>query len=124
LGNLNSCRRRSPPLAASPVDRKPLNAPFPRPGLWCRPVCFKGSFCGKEIRYGTGFALGFSVRTDNAKWDSASHVGEYSWGGAASTHYWVSPADGLIVITLEQIMPYQWDTELGVKKIIYEALKK
>ena len=81
-------------------------------------------YFGKEIRYGTGFGLGFSVRTDSAKWDPAGHVGEFGWGGAASTHYWVSPADGLIVITLEQIMPYQWDTEFGVKKIIYEALKK
>ena len=44
--------------------------------------------------------------------------------GAASTHYWVSPADKLIVITLEQIMPYQWDTEFGVKKFIYDAVEK
>ena len=31
---------------------------------------------------------------------------------------------GLIVITLEQIMPYQWDIEFGVKKIIYDAIIK
>jgi hypothetical protein len=30
----------------------------------------------------------------------------------------------MIVITLEQIMPYQWDTEFGVKKIIYDAIIK
>lgn len=78
---------------------------------------------GPEIRHGTGFGLGFSVRTENTKWDPAGHVGEYGWGGAASTHYWASPADKLIVVTLEQIMPYQWDTEFGVKKIIYEAAK-
>ena len=79
---------------------------------------------GKEIRHGTGFGLGFSVRTEITEWDPSGHVGEYGWGGAASTHYWVSPADQLIVITLEQIMPYEWDTEFGVKKIIYDAVPK
>ena len=48
----------------------------------------------------------------------------YGWGGAASTHYWVSPADKLIAMTLEQIMPYQWDAEFGVMKMIYDAVRK
>ena len=81
-------------------------------------------YFGAEKRAGTGFGLGFSVRTEITSWDPAGHVGEYGWGGAASTHYWASPADKLIVITLEQIMPYQWETEFGVKKIIYDAIQK
>jgi len=79
---------------------------------------------GNERRYGTGFGLGFNVRTEITSWDPSGHVGEYGWGGAASTHYWASPADKLIVVTLEQIMPYQWDTERGVKSIIYDAIQK
>jgi CubicO group peptidase (beta-lactamase class C family) len=79
---------------------------------------------GAERRAGTGFGLGFSVRTQITDWDPAGEVGEYGWGGAASTHYWVSPRHQLIVITLEQIMPYQWDTEFGVKKIIYDAITR
>jgi CubicO group peptidase (beta-lactamase class C family) len=81
-------------------------------------------YFGKEKRYGTGFGLGFSVRTEITSWDPAGHKGEYGWGGAASTHYWSSPADKLIVVTLEQIMPYEWDTEFGVKKIIYDSVTK
>lgn len=79
---------------------------------------------GQEIRHGTGFSLGFSVRTENTAWDPAGHVGEYGWGGAASTHYWASPQDDLIVITLEQIMPYQWDTEFGLKQTLYDAIQR
>ncbi len=79
---------------------------------------------GTEVRSGTGFGLGFSVRTEITQWDPAGRVGEYGWGGAASTHYWASPADQLIVATFEQIMPYQWDTEFGVKKLIYDAVKR
>ena len=81
-------------------------------------------YFGNEKRHGTGFGLGFSVRTEITGWDPAGHIGEYGWGGAASTHYWASPKDKLIVVTFEQIMPYEWDTEFGVKKIIYDALKK
>ncbi|MCU0787905.1 MAG: beta-lactamase family protein, partial [Verrucomicrobia bacterium] len=81
-------------------------------------------YFGAEKRFGTGFGLGFSVRTEITSWDPSGHVGEYGWGGAASTHFWVSPADNLIVVTLEQIMPYQWDTEFGIKKTIYDALQK
>jgi CubicO group peptidase (beta-lactamase class C family) len=79
---------------------------------------------GKDFRDGTGFGLGFSVRTELAKAEPSGRIGEYGWGGAASTHYWTSPADKLIVVTLEQIMPYQGDTEIGVKKLIYEAVQK
>lgn len=81
-------------------------------------------YFGTEKRYGTGFGLGFAVCTEVTSWDPAAHVGEFGWDGAASTHYWISPADKLIVITLEQTMPYNFDTERGVKKIIYDAIQK
>ncbi|MDX1565505.1 MAG: serine hydrolase, partial [Phycisphaeraceae bacterium] len=77
---------------------------------------------GKQVRHGTGFGLGFSVRVAETEWDPDGRLGEYGWGGAASTHYWVSPADRLIVLTLEQTKPYNWETERAVKKPIYEAL--
>lgn len=81
-------------------------------------------YFGTEKRFGTGFGLGFAVCTQVTSWDPAAHVGEFGWDGAASTHYWISPADKLIVVTLEQIIPYEWDTERGVKPIIYEAIQK
>jgi CubicO group peptidase (beta-lactamase class C family) len=81
-------------------------------------------YFGKDKRFGTGFGLGFSVCTEVTSWDRAAHIGEFGWDGAASTHYWLSPADQLIVVTLEQVMPYEWDTERGVKPIIYDAIQK
>ena len=80
---------------------------------------------GEQVRHGTGFGFGFSVRTADTEWDKAARVGEYGWGGAASTHYWVSPRDdGLIVVTLEQILPFNFDTELLLKPAIYDAIVK
>jgi CubicO group peptidase (beta-lactamase class C family) len=81
-------------------------------------------YFGKQIRHGTGFGLGFSVRTADTEWDPAGRVGEYGWGGAASTHYWVSPKDHLVVVTMEQTMPYTFDLEFAVKGLIYDALPK
>lgn len=79
---------------------------------------------GEQIRHGTGFGFGFSVRSADTEWDKAGRVGEYGWGGAASTHYWVSPRDdGLIVVTLEQVMPFNFDTESLLKPVIYAAIE-
>lgn len=77
---------------------------------------------GPQVRTGVGFGLGFSVRAEMSSWDPDGRVGEYGWGGAASTHYWVSPQDDLIVITMEQVMPYSFSTEFAVKKLIYDAI--
>ncbi|MGB0774679.1 MAG: serine hydrolase domain-containing protein [Akkermansiaceae bacterium] len=80
---------------------------------------------GKEIRHGVGFGLGFCVRTAKDKrWDPDAPVGEFGWGGAASTHYWVSPKHELVVVTMEQTMPYNWNLEKALKPIIYHAIKK
>ncbi len=83
-------------------------------------------FFGEEQRTNVGFGLGFSVVMEkSADWDKAARVGEFGWGGAASCHYWVSPADdNLIVITLEQTVPYNWNLELALKPVIYKAIAK
>ena len=55
---------------------------------------------GDEVRKGVGYGYGFSVRVKMSDWDPDGRVGEYGWGGAASTHYWVSPKDELVVVTV------------------------
>ena len=77
---------------------------------------------GDEVREGVGFGHGFSVRVKMSDWDPDGRVGEYGWGGAASTHYWISPKDDLVVLTLEQVMPYTFNTEWVLKGLIYDAL--
>lgn len=81
-------------------------------------------YFGDQQRVGVGFGFGFSVREKMSDWDPAGRVGEYGWGGLASTHYWVSPKDDLIVITLEQTMPYSFMTEFAVKGLIYDSIEE
>lgn len=54
---------------------------------------------------GVGFGLGFSVMIDPAKAQILGTSGEYAWGGAASTAFWVDPVEDMAVILLTQLMP-------------------
>ena len=81
-------------------------------------------YFGDQQRVGVGFGFGFSVREKMSDWDPTGRIGEYGWGGLASTHYWVSPKDELIVITFEQTMPYSFMTEFAVKDLVYDAIEE
>lgn len=54
---------------------------------------------------GIGFGLGFSVMLDPAKASILGTPGEYAWGGAASTYFFIDPAEEMIVMLLTQLMP-------------------
>ncbi len=54
---------------------------------------------------GIGFGLGFAVTMDPARSLIPGSVGEYSWGGAASTYFWIDPKEDLIAIFMTQFMP-------------------
>jgi CubicO group peptidase (beta-lactamase class C family) len=73
-------------------------------------------------REGVGFGLGFSVRVAASRLEPAGRVGEYGWGGAASTHFWISPGDDLFVIVLQQFMPFNPVLEQRLKPLVYQAL--
>lgn len=76
---------------------------------------------GGPKRPGVGFGLGFSVVVSNT---AAPHrVGEYGWGGLASTHFWISPRHELAVVVLTQHIPFSFQLENAVKPLIYDAIK-
>ncbi|GAA3745262.1 serine hydrolase domain-containing protein [Streptomyces tremellae] len=54
---------------------------------------------------GTGFGLGFSVVTDPVALHGLASRGEYGWGGAASTAFWVDPREDITVSFFTQLMP-------------------
>ncbi|MDS1309211.1 serine hydrolase domain-containing protein [Marinobacter xiaoshiensis] len=74
------------------------------PGNQDLPSFAVGSF--SEAPYaGTGFGLGFSVKTDVAKSHANGSVGEYGWGGLASTSFFVDPVEELVMIFMTQLIP-------------------
>ena len=72
---------------------------------------------------GNGFGLGFSVHLGSDKSQVIGTPGEYAWGGAASTVFWIDPKEELIVIFLTQFMPNAtFNFRDQLKALIYSAL--
>ena len=71
---------------------------------------------------GGGFGLGVGVQLED--WGARGHIGEYGWSGAASTHFWISPADDLIVVALSQRQPFSLELQTTLKPLIYKALEE
>ena len=72
---------------------------------------------------GMGFGLGFSVLENAAENKVLGSPGEFAWGGAASTAFWVDPIEDLTVLFLTQLLPsstYPIRTQL--KQLVYQAL--
>ena len=55
--------------------------------------------------HGSGFGLGFAVVTDPAAVKVDCSAGELSWGGAASTSFWIDQSEGLTVSFFTQLIP-------------------
>jgi CubicO group peptidase (beta-lactamase class C family) len=72
---------------------------------------------------GIGFGLGVAVVIDAAAGKTLDSEGEYSWGGMASTAFWVDPAEELTVCFFTQLMPsttYRIRPQL--RQLVYQAL--
>jgi len=72
---------------------------------------------------GIGFGLGFSVVLDPVKAAVVGSAGEYAWGGAASTTFWVDPREELVVLLLTQLLPSStYPIRRQMKALTYQAL--
>lgn len=72
---------------------------------------------------GSGFGLGFAVKTDVARSQTIGSAGEYGWGGMAGTTFFIDPVEDLLVIFMTQLIPsssYLIRQEL--RALVYAAL--
>lgn len=72
---------------------------------------------------GVGFGLGFSVVDDPVKNKVLSSAGEFAWGGAASTAFWVDPHEAVTVVFMTQLLPSSTHPlRSQLKRLVYQAL--
>jgi CubicO group peptidase (beta-lactamase class C family) len=72
---------------------------------------------------GQGFGLGFSVLEDLGARGSIGSVGEFGWGGAYHSTYWVDPREGLVVVYFTQLIPAKnVDDHEKLRALVYQAL--
>jgi CubicO group peptidase (beta-lactamase class C family) len=71
---------------------------------------------------GVGFGLGFASTLGRVE-SSGLSVGDYYWGGMASTIFWIDPKEQLVVIFMTQLIPSAtFDFRGQLKNIIYSSL--
>jgi len=72
---------------------------------------------------GVGFGLGFSVTMDPALTLIPGSPGEYAWGGAATTSFWIDPAEELIAIFMTQVLPSSaYPVRRELRTLVYSAI--
>lgn len=75
------------------------------------------------FRSGQGFGLGFSIVTDLGARGSLGSEGEFGWGGAYHSTYWVDPVEDLVVVYLTQLGPgVELDDYTRLRSGIYSAI--
>jgi len=76
-----------------------------------------------EFAEGEGFGLGFSVVEELGGRGKPGSVGEYGWGGAYHSQYWVDPAEQLVVVYMTQLIPAgDLDDASKVRALVYQAI--
>ena len=76
-----------------------------------------------EYQRGVGFGLGFSVLKDLGRRGSPGSTGEWGWGGAYHSTYWVDPAEQLVVVHMTQVIPATGLDDYGtVRAIVYGSI--
>ena len=71
---------------------------------------------------GEGFGLGFGVTTDLAASKSLGSVGQYYWGGAYCTYFFIDPKEELIAILMTQMQPYNDYYPNIMRQFIYQSI--
>ncbi len=72
---------------------------------------------------GVGFGLGFAVMLDAVPSRTLGSEGEFSWGGAASTAFFVDPANSLTVSFFTQLLPSSaHPIRPQLRQLVYQAL--
>ena len=77
----------------------------------------------KQVEEGVGFGLGFSVLKDLGARGTPGSIGEFGWGGAYHSTYWVDPQKQLVVVYFTQLLPAKNIDDHGkLRTLIYQAI--
>lgn len=72
---------------------------------------------------GSGFGLGWAVVTDVVATTQPGSLGTYSWGGMASTFFWIDPVEDLVAIQMTQLAPSgAYPIRPQLQQLVYAAI--
>jgi CubicO group peptidase (beta-lactamase class C family) len=71
---------------------------------------------------GYKFGLGFAVRTEAGVSGLAGSPGDYTWGGAGGTYFWVDPKEKMFVIYMMQSPGKRVPFRIMLRDMVYAAM--
>ena len=90
---------------------------------WASVALMTANHVGDLMGGGNGFGLGFQIRLDLGAAGQPGSVGDYGWGGAYHTTYWVDPAERLAVVYFTQLRSLRpVDDHAKLRALVYAAL--
>jgi CubicO group peptidase (beta-lactamase class C family) len=76
-----------------------------------------------EINAGYGYSLGTAVLIDPSPTGKYGSVGEFYWGGAYSTYFFVDPTLSLYTVFMTQLLPnWAYPIPWQLKQLVYQAM--
>jgi len=80
------------------------------------------SLFSEAVFEGLGFGLGFAMTIDQARTKNTGSLGEYFWGGMASTAFWIDPVEDLAVVFMTQLTPSSaYPIRRELRTLVYSA---
>ena len=73
---------------------------------------------------GQGFGLGYAVRTDTGRNPLPGTAGDYFWGGAYGTYFWIDPKENMYVVLMMQSPQARLPYRYLLRQMIYQAVEK
>ena len=73
---------------------------------------------------GVGFSIGCGVIMDAASAHVPCSPGEYFWGGAASTIFWIDPKENMSLVFMTQVMGFEGDLRRDLRTLAYSAFNE
>ena len=90
------------------------------------PATITGGGTGEQPGAGAasafGFGLGWGVNVDPVAAGVPSSLGDYSWGGAAGTVFWIDPVQDMVVIGMIQLMGSPWPLRPDLQVLANQAI--
>ena len=81
------------------------------------------SLFSEAVFEGLGFGLGFAMTIDQARTKNLGSLGEYFWGGMASTAFWIDPVEDLAVVFMTQLTPSSsYPIRRELRTLVYSSL--
>ncbi|WP_244788172.1 serine hydrolase domain-containing protein [Cupriavidus pauculus] len=114
-GELDGVRLLSPKtLALMTANHLPGGVDLPR---------MSRSMFSEATYEGVGFGLGFATTIAPASTLIPGSAGDFFWGGAASTFFWVDPQEDLIGLFLTQLLPSSaYPVRRQLRTLVYSAI--